>query len=175
MKRFLILMFFCLLTTLVFAQKGTKMLQLSGQAAIPTGKLSDIVNVGYGAALKGILGVGKTNQQITLEAGYNRFNVKNLPSTLDASYSSVPIYLGYRANLGGIIIEGQSGLALNHIEGSGPGGKVSENQTAFGWALGAGYMYRSVELDIRYQNSEAGSDTNVIRFVGIRLAYNFSL
>jgi len=157
------------------AQKGTHILQVSGLAAIPTGELSKVVHVGYGGALKGLYGVGQQAQQITLEAGYNRFNVKNLPSSVDANYSTIPIYLGYRAKLGQIVIEGQSGLALNHIEGSGPAGTVSSNQTAFGWALAAGYTFRALELDVRYQNSESGSDVNVIRFVGIRLAYNFSL
>lgn len=173
-KHLFILIFLCSSST-AFAQKGTNVLQASGTVAIPTGKLSEVVKVGYGGALKGMYGLGKADQQITLEAGYNRFSAKNLPATVSATYSTVPIYLGYRAKLGSIIIEGQSGLALNRVEGSGPAGKVSENQTAFGWALGAGYVYRSLELDVRYQNSEAGSDTYVIRFVGIRLAYNFAL
>ncbi|MFC1226203.1 hypothetical protein ACFE6N_20535 [Pedobacter sp. BG31] len=158
-----------------FAQKGVKMLQPSGSLAIPTGKLSDEVNLGYGVALKGIWGVGKADQQITLEAGYNRFNVKNLPTSIEANYATVPVYLGYRAKMGAIIIEGQSGVAFNHVKGTGPSGKASGNQTAFGWALSVGYAFRDLELDVRYQNSESGTDTYVIRFVGIRAAYNFSL
>ena len=171
----LVLMAFLLGSYAASAQKGNNLLQLSGTVAIPTGELSNVVDVGYGGAIKGLYGVGQQAQQITLEAGYNRFSVKNLPSSVQANYSTVPIYLGYRAKLGRIIIEGQSGLAFNHIEASGPSGTVGSNQTAFGWALAAGYAFRAVELDLRYQNSESGSDTYVIRFVGIRLAYNFSL
>jgi len=171
----LVLMAFLLGSYAASAQKGNNLLQLSGTVAIPTGELSNVVDVGYGGAIKGLYGVGQQAQQITLEAGYNRFSVKNLPSSVQANYSTVPIYLGYRAKLGRIIIEGQSGLGFNHIEASGPSGTVGSNQTAFGWALAAGYAFRAVELDLRYQNSESGSDTYVIRFVGIRLAYNFSL
>ncbi|MCX2477021.1 outer membrane beta-barrel protein [Pedobacter sp. MC2016-05] len=171
----LVLMAFLLASYAASAQKGSNLLQISGSVAIPTGELSKVADVGYGGAIKGLYGVGQQAQQITLEAGYNRFSVKNLPSSVKANYSTIPLYLGYRANLGNIIIEGQSGLAFNHIEGSGPSGTVGSNQTAFGWALSAGYIFRAVELDVRYQNSESGSDTQVIRFVAVRLAYNFSL
>jgi hypothetical protein len=158
-----------------WSQKGVNIIQPSIQLNIPTGNLADNVNVGYGAGIKGMLGVGKVPQHLTLEVGYNRFGVKNLPSSVDANYSSIPAYFGYRARLGGLIIESQAGVAFNHIEASGPLGTVSSNQTSFGWAISAGYVYRNVELDVKYQNSESENDTYAIRFVGIRLAYNFSI
>lgn len=176
MKR--IILFLSVLFTLPFmasAQKGTNIFQVGAQAAIPTGKLADVVNVGFGGSIKGMLGFSKTTQQVTLETGYNRFGIKNLPSGVNGNYSAVPLYLGYRARLGAIILEGNSGVSFNHIGASSTAGNVSSNQTAFGWAIGAGYQYKNVELDVKYQNSESNNDTYVIRFVGIRLAYNFAL
>jgi len=66
------------------------------------------------------------------------------------------MYLGYRAKLGRIIIEGQSGLAFNHIEASGPSGTVGSNQTAFGWALAAGLPFGQLSWTsgIRIQNQD---------------------
>jgi opacity protein-like surface antigen len=160
---------------ITFAQKGSHYLQVSGQAAIPTGRLADIVKTGFGASAKGMYGIGKLPQHLTLEAGYNRFAVKDLPSDASAHYSAIPVYLGYRANLSGVLLESQAGLSFNRIAGSGPGGTASASQTAFGWSLGAGYVFNSVELGVRYQSSEKGDDVQKVRFIGIRLGYNFGL
>ncbi|WP_316814433.1 outer membrane beta-barrel protein, partial [Pedobacter heparinus] len=143
--------------------------------AIPTGRLADIVKTGFGGSAKGMYGIGKLPQYLTIEAGYNRFAVKDLPSDASAHYSAVPVYLGYRANLSGVLLESQAGLSFNRIAGSGPGGTASAKQTAFAWSLGAGYVYKSVEIGIRYQSSEKGDDAQAVRFVGVRLGYNFGL
>jgi hypothetical protein len=174
-KKILLILTFLVCSFYANAQKGMNGIQIAGQASIPTGRLSDVVNTGFGASAKGMYGFSKIAQFVTLEAGYNRFSVKNLPSSVSANYSAIPVYTGYRANLGGIVLEGQAGVSFNHVEGSGPSGTVSSNQTAFGWAISAGYAYRNIELDLKYQNSESDNDTYVIRFVGIRLGYNFGL
>lgn len=83
-------------------------MQVKGQAAIPTGRLADIVKTGFGGSVKGLYGIGKLPQHLALEAGYNRFAVKDLPSGASAHYSAVPVYLGYRANLSGFLLESQS-------------------------------------------------------------------
>lgn len=157
------------------AQQGTNQIQIAGQASIPTGDLADIVKTGFGGSVKGMYGITRKPQSLTFEAGYNRFSVKDLPSSASAHYSAIPLYAGYRANLGGIILESQAGVSFNRIAGSGPAGNASDTQTAFGWALSAGYVFRSVELGVKYQSSEADNDTFAIRFVGIRLGYNFGL
>ena len=176
MKRIiLILAVFAALPFVASAQKGTNAIQISGQAAIPVGDLADIVKTGFGGAAKGIYGFSSKPQSFTLEAGYNQFAVKNLPSSASAHYSAIPVYVGYRANLSGVVLESQAGLSFNRIAGSGPGGTASANESVFGWALSASYLYRSVELGVRYQSSEGAKDANVIRFVGVRLGYNFGL
>lgn len=143
--------------------------------AIPTGNLSDILNIGYGGSVKGIIGFSRQPQYVTLEAGYNRFGVKDLPSGSSGNFSSIPVYAGYRAKLGGLIFDAQTGAAFNRIAASGPGGNASDTETAFAWAIGASYDYKNVELGLRFQSSESGKDTFVLRFIGVRLGYNFSL
>ena len=59
-----------------------------------------------------MLGFSKTPQQVTLETGYNRFGIKNLPSGVNGNYSAIPLYLGYRARLGWLIVEGNGGLSF---------------------------------------------------------------
>ncbi|TDQ11251.1 porin family protein [Pedobacter metabolipauper] len=176
MKQILVILTLFLIFPLVtLAQKGSNFLQLSGQAAIPTSDLSDVVKTGFGGALKGMYGFSSKPQYLTIEAGYNRFAVKGLSSSTSAHYSALPVYAGYRANLSGVILETQAGVSFNRIAGSGLGGSASANQTAFGWALTAGYIFKDLELDVRYQSSEGDDDTYIIRFVGIRLGYNFAL
>lgn len=46
--------------------------------------------MGYGGAIKGLYGVGENPQHITLETGYNKFSVKNLPSSLKAITRQYP-------------------------------------------------------------------------------------
>lgn len=166
---------FAILPFAAFSQKGKNAIQVSGQAAIPTGDFSDVVNTGFGGSVKGIYGISNKPQFLTVEAGYNRFGVKNLPSGASANYSAIPVYGGYRANLSGVILESQAGVSFNRVAASGSGSSASANQTAFGWALSAGYQYKDIELSVRYQSSEGSDDTQPIRFVGIRLGYNFGL
>jgi len=171
----IILLAFLSIPLFCFAQKHTNYLKVAGQMAIPTGNLSDIVNIGYGGSVKGIFGFSKLPQYFTVEAGYNRFGVKDLPASSSANYSAIPVYAGYRAKLGGLIFDAQAGASFNRIAGSGPGGTASDTQTAFGWAFGASYVYKQAELGLRFQSSEASDDVFIIRFVGVRLGYNFSL
>ncbi|NRF37467.1 outer membrane beta-barrel protein [Pedobacter foliorum] len=172
---FFALVFLFIFPLVSMAQKGSNFLQVSGQAAIPTGAISDVVKTGFGGAVKGIYGFSRNPQYLTLEAGYNRFAAKNMPAGASAHYSALPIYLGYRANLSGVVLESQGGVSFNRIAGSGPGGSASANQTAFGWAISAGYTFKDLELAVRYQSSEGNNDVQIIRFIGIRLGYNFGL
>jgi len=176
MKRIIIIL--AIMTSVpfcVFSQKGIKYIQVSGQAAIPVSDLTDIVKTGFGFAGKGIYGFSLKPQAFTLEGGYNRFAVKDLPSDASAHYSAIPVYAGYRANLSNVVLESQAGVSFNRIAGSSQAGSASANQTAFGWALSAAYLYKSFELGIRYQSSEGSKDVSVIRFLGVRLGYNISL
>lgn len=157
------------------AQQGNNKLQISGQAAIPTFDLSDIANVGFGFAAKGMYGFGSAPQHATLELGYNRFGLKDMISEIDASFSTVPIYAGYRYTLGKFNLEPQIGISINKIGVSAGNQTVSESNTSFGWAAGVSYNISKVELGLKYQSAEIKDSDSSTSFLGIRLAYNFSL
>ncbi|MES2061656.1 MAG: outer membrane beta-barrel protein [Bacteroidota bacterium] len=159
----------------VKAQKGDNLFQISGQASLPTSNLADVVKTGFGAAIKGMYGFGVTKQHVTLEVGYDRFSVKNLPSGVDASYSAVPIYTGYRYTIGNFNLEPQAGISINKVAGSSSVGSASSTSTNFGWATGVSYSFTNLELGVKYQSSEIKNSDDNLTFVGIRLAYNFSL
>jgi len=163
------------LTLSAKAQKGNNMLQVSGQLAIPTSDLADVVKLGFGASAKGMYGFGLKKQQVTLEAGYNRFSVKNLPSGIDAHYSAIPIYTGYRYTLGNFNLEPQAGISINRVAGSAGSMSASDSKTNFGWATSVGYSFNNLELGVKYQSSDVKDSDESLTFVGIRLSYNFAL
>lgn len=174
-KKTLLLCTSLLVFSLAKAQKGNNGIQVGARMAIPTERLAEVANVGYGATVKGMYGIGASPHQVTLEVGYNRFGLKNLPASVSGHYAAIPIYTGYRYTFGSVIVDTQAGLSINSIKGSGPSGTASGNQTAFGWAIGAGYLYKKMEIGVKYQSSDIKDDTYDIKFVAIRLGYNFSL
>lgn len=157
------------------AQKGNNQLQISGQVNFPTSELADAAKTGFGFAAKGMYGFSVTKQQATLEVGYDRFSIKNLPSGIDGYYSAIPIYTGYRYTFGGLHLEPQAGISINKVGGSAGSASVSSSSTNFAWATSVSYSLKSLELGLRYQSSEMKDSEDKITFVGVRLAYNFSL
>jgi len=157
------------------AQSGNNQLQFSGQLSRPTSALLEVTNIGYGGAVKGMYGFGDNDQQATLEAGYNRFPVKHLPTGVEAHYSSIPIYGGYRYLINSFSLEAQVGLAVNRIIGRNSQITVSDTHRNLGWALGIGYTLKGLEIAARYQVSDVKGTDDDLNFLGIRLAYNISL
>ncbi|RYF25860.1 MAG: hypothetical protein EOO42_02920 [Flavobacteriales bacterium] len=160
------------------AQKGVKVIQVGARFAIPTEKLNSIANPGVGGSVKGIYGIGNASSphQVTLEAGYNRFGIKDLPSGASGAYSAIPIYTGYRYSFGKVVIDTQAGISINRLAGeSAEGVKASGNETNFGWAVGVGYLINQVELGVKYHSSHVKDDVYEIKFFGLRAAYNFNL
>lgn len=162
----------------VNAQKGTNGIQVGARAVFPTEKLNKIANTGFGGSLKGFYGIGSKSSphQVTLEAGYNRFGLKDLPSGASGSYSAIPLYTGYRYLLGNVVIDTQAGFSINRISGTSSAGvKANGSQTAFGWAVGAGYLIKKVELGVKYHSSDLNDDVYDIKFFALRVGYNFAL
>jgi hypothetical protein len=157
------------------AQKGNNQLQIGGQATFPIGNLADVAKTGYGVSAKGMYGFGTASQQATLEVGYNRLAVKNLPSGVKANYSAIPIYTGYRYLVGSFFFEPQAGVSFNKVVASSAGTTVSGNETNFGWATSVGYNLGDLEISVRYQSSDVKNSDVGLTFVGARLAYNFEL
>ena len=159
----------------LYAQSGKNYLQLSAQAARPTSALLEVTNFGYGGALKWMHGFGEKKHQATLEAGYNRFSVKNLSSGVSANYSAIPIYLGYRILANKISLEAQAGTSINRIVGRNSNFSVSETKLNLGLALGIGYVFKNFEIAARYQVTDPRGTEDDPTFLAARLAYNFSL
>lgn len=165
--------------SLANAQKGVNGIQVGARVALPTEKLNKIANTGFGATIKGMYGIGSTSSphQVTLEAGYNRFGLKDLPAGASGSYAAIPIYTGYRYLFGNVILDAQAGISINRISGeSAAGVKASDSQTAFGFAVGAGYLIQQkIELGVKYQSSDMNDDIYDIKFFAFRVGYNFAL
>jgi len=174
-RNFLTLVFLIIFPFVTMAQKGSNFLQVGGQAAVPVGNFSDVAKSGFGGSVKGIYGLSAKPQSVTLEAGYNRFALKDLPGVPSGYYSILPVYAGYRANLSGFILELQAGVSFNRGALSAPGLPDRDTQTVFGWAHSVGYAFKNIELSIRYQHAETSKDYNAIRFISFRLANNFGL
>lgn len=177
-KKILFLSFLVATFSTVQAQKGTNGLQIGARAAMPTEKLNKIANTGFGASIKGFYGIGSTSSphQLTLEAGYNRFSLKDLPAGASGNYAAIPIYTGYRYMFGKVIIDTQAGISINRIAGtSSAGTTASSSQTGFGWAAGAGYLINKVEVGVKYHSSHVKDDIYDIKFFALRLGYNFAL
>jgi opacity protein-like surface antigen len=157
------------------AQKGNNEFQVAAQLAVPTGELADLAKTGYGASAKALFGFGTGRQQVTIEAGYNRWGVKDkfLPQGVNAEYRSIPIYTGYRYLLGSFYLESQAGVAINSVYASNAFQLESETKAYFAWAAGVGYSYKSFDLAVRYQSSDVKETSSDITFVGIRLGYRF--
>jgi hypothetical protein len=177
-KKILLLSVSVFAFSLANAQKGTNGIQVGARVAFPTEKLNKIANTGFGGSLKGMYGIGgkSSPHQVTLEAGYNRFGLKDLPAGASGSYSAIPLYTGYRYLFGKVILDTQAGISINRISGESAGGvKASGSQTAFGWSVGAGYLIKQIEIGVKYQSSDLNDDTYDIKFVGLRVGYNFAL
>lgn len=177
-KKILLLSFSIFAFSVAQAQKGTNGIQVGIRAAVPTEKLNKIANTGFGASVKGFYGIGNTSSphQITLEAGYNRFELKDLPAGASGNYSAIPLYTGYRYMFGKIVVDTQAGFTINRIAGtSSTGTDASSSQTGFGWAAGVGYLIKKVEVGVKYHSSHVKDDIYDIKFFALRLGYNFSL
>jgi hypothetical protein len=160
------------------AQKGVNGIQIGARAAFPTEKLNKVANTGFGGTIKGMYGIGSKSSphQITLEAGYNRFGLKDLPAGVSGYYSAIPIYTGYRYLFGNVIIDTQAGISINRAAGeSVTGKKASDGETSFGWAAGVGYLIKQVEVGVKYQSSHVEDDIYSIKFFALRVGYNFAL
>lgn len=174
-KKALLTFILAVISVAAFAQQGNHITQISAQLALPTGDLSNVSNVGYGGAAKGMYGFSSLPQHITFEFGYNYFPVKDLPSDVSAYYSNIPLLLGYRYSFKNFHIESQAGISINRIEGTVSGINRSDSSSNFAFGLGISYSYKDVELGVKYQSSDTKNDNESISFVGIRLGYNFNL
>lgn len=162
-----------LLNYAAFAQKKddkksteTPSIGVGVDVAFPMGDLADVSKFGIGGTVKIAFPAGPG--AVTVTTGYINFSGKdvtvgNLTMTTSSTYL-IPFKAGYRLNLGqGFNIEPQLGYSA---------GKNSSG--GFTYAAGLGYIINDqVDLSARYEGvSKSGS---TLSFIGLRVAYNFSL
>lgn len=88
-----------------FAQKGSKALQITGEAIIPSAQKS----VGFGLSLKGSYGINKYGE-ITLSAGVSKFKMKDLDGAGETKVRFIPFLIGYRQKIQKFHIEPKAGI-----------------------------------------------------------------
>ena len=175
MKRLLLTIISLGFFTAALAQKGNNELQVGAQLSIPTGQLADLTTLGYGFSAKTLFGFSEAPEQVSFEAGYNRFGVKKdlLPANVHAQYRSWPIYTGYRYHFSNIYLESQAGVAFNTLYASNNFKLVGDTKAYFAWALSVGYSINQLDLAIKYQSSDVSDDGTNLTFLGVRAAYRF--
>ncbi len=160
-----------------FAQKGNNQVGIGLDLGLPMGDFGDGSKLGIGGTAKGMYGVG-TAGQVELTLGYISFGAKESSSAASASTSIIPIFAGYRHHFNGLYVEPQLGVSMIKtkvdIDMEGMGSfSGSASTSAFGFAVGAGYLFNDFDISARYQS--ASKNGGSFGFIGLRVGYNFSL
>ena len=166
-----------LFSAAAMAQTGKNQVSVGPELAIPTGDMSDMSKLGFGATVKGLYGIG-TAGQITLTTGFVSVGAKNeykqLLGASKITQSIIPILAGYRHNFKSFYVEPQVGYGIYSAKIKGGMFDGKESDGAFTWAAGVGYVFtNNIEVGARYQSGHKdGTSTGLF---GLRVAYNFSL
>ncbi|MBP7557407.1 MAG: outer membrane beta-barrel protein [Chitinophagaceae bacterium] len=176
MKKTFLLIGISLLSFAGFAQKGNNQINVGVELGLPTGDNGDVSKAGFGGTVKGLYGIG-TAGQLSLTTGFISFSAKSEFAELlgadKITSTVVPILAGYRHHFSGFFVEPQVGYGIYGGKIKGGDFATSDSQGAFTWAAGVGYIYKNAEIGARYQSMSKDGESS--GFVGIRLAYNFSL
>lgn len=105
LKTVFLVMNLLIISSLSFAQKGNKALQITGEAIIPSAQKS----VGLGLSLKGLYGISEYGE-ITVSAGVSKFKMKNLDGAGETKVRFIPFLVGYRLKIQKLYIEPKVGI-----------------------------------------------------------------
>lgn len=169
MKKLFLLLFIGAISTSLFAQKGLNQASIGAEIGLPTGSVSNALNLGFGGTAKGLYGIGEAGQ-LGLTLGYIRYGFDGSESGMNAGMSVIPIMPGYRHHFDQLYAEGQVGLAIVKSSFSYSGYSSSASTTNTSVAIGGGYLYDNFDFSLRYQSYGTGFGT-----LGLRVAYNFSI
>jgi len=89
----------------IFAQKGSKTLQISGDAIIPAFQKA----AGFGLSLKGLYGITQ-NGELTLSGGFTKYKLKNTDGAKEVIVRLVPFLVGYKQNIHHFFLEPKAGI-----------------------------------------------------------------
>lgn len=172
MKSFYCFLIFISIGLHGLAQEGNNGVNISAEAGFPTGNFSNY-KTGYGAFLKGLLGVGD-HAQITLMSGYSSFLRKGSTDAIKTKTSIIPVLLGYKYHFLMFYMEPQAGYGSFRskvkLDIGGSETTTSSNRGAFTWAVGAGVDISNLELGLRYQSGHYGGTS--IGYFGIHVGVN---
>ncbi|MCM4167548.1 hypothetical protein KCTC52924_00953 [Arenibacter antarcticus] len=171
-KQILFTTFSLFFAFVAFAQDGFHKIGVGAEVGLPMGDFGDAYNMGFGATGKIYYGLNE-NANITGTLGYLRFGIDG-DSNISGHMGMIPIMFGYHHDFDGFYVEPQVGVvALNS--------KVDMSNTGFGsfggsysstevsLSLGGGYTMGDWDFGLRYQI------VNNANFLGVRVAYNFSI
>ncbi|MES2882315.1 MAG: outer membrane beta-barrel protein [Bacteroidota bacterium] len=156
------------------AQKGSTLLSLGADLAIPTSDFGDLFNVGPGVRAKMLFGVTPAGY-ITATTGINSFSAKSefLDQGESITFRVIPILAGYHHNFNGFYIEPQIGFGVYSATAKANGQSESSSTNAFTWSAGFGYLKNNVEVGLRYQGAE--KDGESFSLFGVNVSYVFNL
>lgn len=169
MKKLFLLLFVGAISTSLFAQKGHNQASIGAEVGLPTGTVSNAINVGIGGTAKGLYGVGDAGQ-IGLTLGYISYGYSGSETGMSGAMNVIPIMPGYRHHFDNLYAEGQVGLAIVSSSFNFGGYSSSASTTNTSLAIGGGYLYENFDFSLRYQSYGTGFGT-----LGLRVAYNFSI
>ncbi len=169
MKKLFLLLFLGAISTSLFAQKGLNQLSIGAEVGLPTGTVSNALNVGLGGTAKGLYGVGEAGQ-VGMTLGFIRYGYSANTGGASASMNVIPIMPGYRHHFDNLYAEGQVGVAIVSSSFSYGGYSSSASTSNASIAIGGGYLYDNFDFSLRYQSYGTGFGT-----LGLRVAYNISL
>ncbi|HLW19761.1 MAG TPA: hypothetical protein VKX33_05540 [Cyclobacteriaceae bacterium] len=169
MKKLFLLLFMGVISTSLFAQKGHNQASIGAEVGLPTGSVSNSLNLGFGGTAKGLYGVGDAGQ-VGFTLGFIRYGFDGAGSGVSAGMNVIPIMPGYRHHFDNLYAEGQVGLAIVKSSFNYGGYSASASTTNASIGIGGGYLYENFDISLRYQGYGTGFGT-----LGLRVAYNFSL
>jgi opacity protein-like surface antigen len=197
MKRILSVLLVVFLVAGFINAQGKIALGFNGGAAIPTGDFGDDFDMGWGGNALFIYHISP-NADFTGSAGYLFWNAKDAEdgTAINVTFSSIPVLIGARYLFGKEKIFGYGSAELGaHFttldlpevdlgEGEVFGG--SESNTYFGWALGAGLLYKINEkLDLDFsakynmilvgEEDSWNQESTSIDYISLMLGLEFGL
>lgn len=166
-----------LLCGMAFGQQGFHKAGIGAEGALPLGDFGEVYGIGFGATGKAYYGITEQGD-ITGTLGYLQFGIKDGGEFLKGHLSMVPIMFGYQHRFSdGWYGEPQVGLQVvkssiklantGDFDFGNYGGSSSTTELSVG--LGGGYDFGVLDVSARFQL------VNHSNFIGVRLAYNFSL
>lgn len=178
MKKLALLLFFCILNTVLYAQEFS--IGVAPELSLPTGNSANRSTVGFGASVKTEMNFAQYFG-LTANFGYHNFISRKYFGIRPSNITAFPLKLGLKYYTHpSFFFEGQVGSALNMSSSA-------KNEKA--WSLGIGTYARGknakhrVNFGIRYEswtepiNQITGGTyrSNHFDFVALKLTYEWPL